>query len=47
MRPNEEGHRFYAILATQWVVEVSSDWVASLKVKGYLWHLSNALVVGM
>jgi len=47
MRPNEEGHRLYAILATQWVVEVSSVWVASLKVKGYLWHLSNALVEGM
>ena len=47
MRPNEEGHRLYAILATQWVVEVASVWVASLKVKGYLWHLSNALVEGM
>jgi len=47
MRPNEEGHRLYAILATQWVVEVASVWVPSLKVKGYLWHLSNALVEGM
>jgi len=24
MRPNEEGHRLYTILATQWVVEVAS-----------------------
>ena len=47
MRQNEEGHRLYAILATQWVVEVASVWVASLKSKGYLWHLSNALVEGM
>jgi len=47
MRPIEEGHRLYAILATQWVVEVAPVWVASLKVKGYLWHLSNALVEGM
>jgi len=36
MRPNEEGHRLYAILATQWVFEVASVWVASLKSKGYL-----------
>ena len=47
MRPNEEGHRLHAVLATQWVVEVASVWVASLKTKGYLWHLSNALVEGM
>jgi len=47
MRPNEEGLRLYAILATQWVVEVASVRVASLKSKGYLWHLSNALVEGM
>ena len=44
MRPNEDGHRLYAILSTQWVVEVASVWVASLKVKRYRWHLSNALV---
>jgi len=47
MRPNEAGHRLYAILVTQWVVEVASVWVASLKSKVYLWHLSNALVEGM
>jgi len=47
IRPNEEGHRRYAILATQWVVEVASVSVASLKSKGYLWHLSHALVEGM
>jgi len=47
MRPNEEGHRLFSILATQWVVEVASVWVASRKVKGYLWHLSNTLVEGM
>ena len=47
MRPNEEGHRLYAILATQWVVEMASVWVASLESKGYLWHLSNALVEGL
>jgi len=47
MRPNEEGQRLYAILATQWVVEVASLWVASLKTKSYLWHLSNALVEGI
>jgi len=47
MRPNEEGHRLYVIFATQWVFEVASVWVASLKLKGYVWHLSNALVEGM
>jgi len=47
MRPNEEGQRLYSILATQWVVEVASVWVASLRTKGYLWHLFNALVEGM
>ena len=47
MRPNEEGHRLYAILATQWAVEVASVWVAAFKATGYLWHLSNALVAGM
>jgi len=47
MRPNEEGHRIHAILATQWVVEVASVWVALLKSKEYPWHLSNSLVEGM
>jgi len=47
MGPNEGGHRLYSILATQCVVEVAPVWVASLKVKGYLWHLSNAMFDGM
>jgi len=47
MRPNEGGHRLYAVLAAQGFVEVASVWVASPKTMGYLWHLSNALVEGM
>ena len=33
-----------AILATQWVVEVAGVWYASVRTKGYLWHLSPRLV---
>ncbi|GAB0490106.1 hypothetical protein MMPV_001338 [Pyropia vietnamensis] len=41
------GHRAFAILASNWVVEVARGWYADVCRRGYLWHLPPSLVEGI
>jgi len=41
------GHRAFAILATDWVVEVARVWYSAVTHRGYLWRLPDVLIEGI